>query len=267
MLKRLLTAIVALPFLAYLIWMGSSIMFALFICLISTLALHEYYNIAFAGIASEETKLAKIIGHIFGTALILAMHQGMFGAAALIIGCNLYLTGVVSVFRYKEGSPAMDVMARQAMGMIYIPLFLAFFVLVRGAEDQAWIFLILGLVFAGDSAAFFVGSYLGKNKLCPNVSPKKTIEGSAGGIAGSILVGSAFKMLLFPEASWLKMLIFFLAINVSGQIGDLVESVFKRTSNIKDSGGLLPGHGGMLDRIDALLLAAPVAYLLKIYLF
>ena len=112
-----------------------------------------------------------------------------------------------------------------------------------------------------------MGSYLGRHKLNPAVSPGKTIEGAVGGLVGNLLVGSIGKFFFFPAHPWGSAVLFFIAVGLAGQVGDLFESLFKRTSKIKDSGGILPGHGGVLDRIDALLFASPVAYFFKIYIY
>jgi phosphatidate cytidylyltransferase len=111
-----------------------------------------------------------------------------------------------------------------------------------------------------------VGSYLGKRKLCPNISPHKTIEGSLGGLGANLLIGSLVKHLYFAEMSWVLCIVMFLCIGFVGQVGDLFASVLKRSADIKDSGSLLPGHGGILDRIDALMFAAPVAFLFREYI-
>jgi len=111
-----------------------------------------------------------------------------------------------------------------------------------------------------------LGSYFGQHKLCPTVSPKKTIEGALGGLAASLGSGALIKHFFLPLLPWGLSLLFFLSINIAGQVGDLFESQIKRVAHIKDSGAILPGHGGVLDRIDALLFAAPVAYIFKEYL-
>jgi phosphatidate cytidylyltransferase len=151
---------------------------------------------------------------------------------------------------------------------VYIPVFLSFLVLIRLDESGAqWIFLILCIVAAGDTGAFYTGTYLGRHKLCPWVSPKKTIEGSIGGLAANVIVALVFKAMLLPSLAVLPCVVLSLVIGIAGQIGDLFASEFKREAGIKDSGTLLPGHGGFLDRLDALLFASPLAYLLKISIF
>jgi len=128
-----------------------------------------------------------------------------------------------------------------------------------------WTFFLLVVVFVGDISALYVGTLFGKHKLCEWISPNKTIEGSIGGLLGNILVGIIFYFFIIDDITILDSLLFCVLIGICGQIGDLFESELKRRANIKDSGTLLPGHGGMLDRIDALLFAAPLAYFLKEY--
>jgi len=119
------------------------------------------------------------------------------------------------------------------------------------------------LFFSGDIGALYVGTFLGRHKLCPSVSPKKTIEGALGGLAANLMIGLTVKAFFLPSLSWGHAILLILLIGIAGQIGDLFESILKRTAGIKDSGGILPGHGGMLDRIDALLFAGPVAWIFK----
>ena len=136
-------------------------------------------------------------------------------------------------------------------------------------QDQGaqWIFLLWCVIFAGDTGAYYVGKNFGQRKLCPSVSPGKTVEGALGGIAAHIVVGSLAKLILLPELGWAMSLLFFVCAGIAGQTGDLFESILKRSAGIKDSSNILPGHGGILDRIDALIMAGPVAYFFKMVLF
>jgi phosphatidate cytidylyltransferase len=185
----------------------------------------------------------------------------------VVLALNLVVVGLISMFLFKSKPSIINVIPKQVQGIVYIPLLLSFLVSIRrGPDGMIWIFLLLAIIFAGDISAFYVGSYLGRHKLNPAISPGKTIEGAIGGLAGNLLVGSIGKFFFLPALSWGPAVLFFLAVGLSGQVGDLFESEFKRSSKIKDSGGILPGHGGFLDRIDALLFASPVAYLFKIYI-
>jgi len=127
-----------------------------------------------------------------------------------------------------------------------------------GGEDSPKLLLLLGaIVFLGDTGAYFVGKYLGRNKLYPLVSPNKTIEGALGGIVGSVLGALIFKLFVANGVTWFDVFATAIPCGILGQVGDLTESLFKRSYGVKDSGSLLPGHGGILDRFDGVLFAAP----------
>lgn len=131
----------------------------------------------------------------------------------------------------------------------------------RGLEGR-WVLLVIAAVtWVGDTAAFFGGKAMGRHRMYPAVSPKKTWEGSMFGLAGSVLGALAVKWLFWTDADWRGLVTFALIGGALGQAGDLVESVFKRSAGVKNSGGILPGHGGLLDRIDAFLFVAPFGWL------
>ena len=129
-----------------------------------------------------------------------------------------------------------------------------------------WTFWLLLLVIAGDTGAFYTGSFLGRHKLCPSVSPGKTIEGAVGGISAALAAGLVFKFFFLPDLPWISCILFLICIGIIAPVGDLFESMLKREGGLKDSGAWMPGHGGILDRIDALLFAALPAYCFKVYL-
>ena len=141
--------------------------------------------------------------------------------------------------------------------MLLITLPLSFAIRLHGVAPRFLLFA-LGITWAADSTAYFVGRAIGKHPLAPHISPKKTWEGSIGSMIGSLAVAYAFSFWLhFPLVHLLLMAV---VGNIAGQMGDLLESAIKRGAGVKDSGTMLPGHGGILDRIDALLVAAPVLW-------
>jgi phosphatidate cytidylyltransferase len=146
-------------------------------------------------------------------------------------------------------------------GVLYVPVLMSVLPLLKKAGHAEWLAVTLVMAFFSDTGAYFAGRALGKHKLYPAVSPGKTIEGSIGGIlaacAGTVGIGS---MWVLPDLPISHAIGLGVAASVCGQMGDLVESLLKRTFDVKDSGKVLPGHGGMLDRIDALLFVAPIAY-------
>jgi phosphatidate cytidylyltransferase len=151
---------------------------------------------------------------------------------------------------------------------MYVPLLLSHAVLLRDLPaGRDWIFLVLFVVMASDTLAYFIGRAFGRHRLYEAVSPKKTIEGSLGGLAGGVLGAMICKLWFFSELSILDVLLIGLGVGAFSQLGDLVESLLKRSFGVKDSGKLIPGHGGLLDRLDSLLFAFPVTYYYAVWVF
>jgi phosphatidate cytidylyltransferase len=266
-LKRWITSLVALPIVIALIYQGG-VLFLLLIYLACICSLWEYYRIVFNADARLISSSINSWGYVVGLLILGVAYRYDLGGVALIVAFNIVIVGLFSVFVYRKNPQVGDIVQKQIQGIVYIPLLFSFLVLIRREpEGMAWIFLLLAVIFAGDTSAYYVGTYLGRHKLSPAVSPGKTVEGALGGLAGNLLVGSAAFLLFLPTLSWAVGVVFFLSVGIAGQVGDLFESGLKRSSSVKDSSRLLPGHGGFLDRIDALLFASPVAYLFIVYIF
>jgi phosphatidate cytidylyltransferase len=172
----------------------------------------------------------------------------VLGIAALTLGTRRPLV---------EGLPAAGI---SASGLILVAFPLSFAIPLHAANGQgpALLLFALVIVWVGDTAAYFVGRAIGKRPFAPHLSPKKTWEGAVAGFLGSIL--GAFAFMPWVNVPLIHLLGMAALGNVAGQVGDLLESGYKRSAGIKDSGTLLPGHGGVLDRIDALILAIPVVW-------
>ncbi len=266
-LKRWITGLTALPFLIYLIWKGS-VPFAVFVAFIALLALGEYFRIAFHDRPDTLFSAGPLISLLTAPLVIWAAFSFPPGFLLCILALNLFLGAFLILNRFAAGPDVLQQVVQQTQAVIYIPVMLAFAVFIRqGIHGMEWIFFVLGVVFAGDIGALYAGSYLGKHKLCPTVSPKKTIEGAMGGLAANILIGLLIRGLVLPKLPVGGTVVFCICTGAAGQVGDLFESAFKRAAGIKDSGTILPGHGGILDRIDALLFALPVAYFFKTFIF
>jgi phosphatidate cytidylyltransferase len=266
-LKRWITGLSALPFLIFLVYLGG-VPFIFLIGIACVCSLWEYFRIVFN---AERRIMFNVViwwGYLISLGIITAAYAvGPQGVLALV-AINLILAGVISVFIYKSNPAVVNIIQKQVLGIVYIPLSLSFLVTIRHEpEGMILIFLLLAIIFAGDIIAYYVGSYLGRRKLSPAISPGKTVEGALGGLAGNLLAGGIGKTFFLPELAWGPAIIFFIVAGIAGQVGDLFESEMKRSSDIKDSGGLLPGHGGFLDRIDALLFASPVAYIFIVFIF
>ncbi|MFZ5570988.1 MAG: phosphatidate cytidylyltransferase [Thermodesulfobacteriota bacterium] len=264
--QRWITALVALPFLIWLIYQGG-LVFSMFIGLVSLIGLWEYYHIVCRDTEDIVRSPIAITGFITGILTAAAAHAGAEAVVPTLLALDLAVAGFFGLVRYKREPEAMALVMKQVAGVVYVPLMLAQIVMLRrDPHGAAWVFFLLFLVFFGDIGAFYAGRFWGRRKLYPAVSPGKTIEGALGGLGASVGIGFLFRALFLPELPLGGCLILFLGVGVAGPMGDLFESALKRAANVKDSGTILPGHGGLLDRIDALLFAAPLAFFFKAYI-
>ncbi len=270
-LKRWLSSIIALPLVIYAIYQGGMIFFV-FISLVCVLSLREYFAIAIKADAGKG--LISWVGIAAGCFIVWAAQIRAFDLMLWGLAADFLFCAVLSVLVSKPENSLLETVCRQIQGIVYIPVFLSFLVLIRYQPDgTTWVFALLCIIFAGDIGAYYVGTYMGRRKLIPRVSPGKTVEGALGGVCANIAMGSLINWNLhrlpwgldMPGWPWGFAVLFFILLGLLGQFGDLFESQFKRAANIKDSGNILPGHGGLLDRIDALLFAAPVAYIFRMY--
>jgi len=264
--KRWITGLVASPFLIFFIQQGGIWLFMLVVAA-AELGLWEYYRI----MRGEDEKIVSglpVIGFCSVVLVLYAAYRNAPDLMAIALAFNLLACALLVILKFGTAPNMIKSLAKQVLGVTYIPFFLAFLILIRNSTDGiVWVYFLLVIVFAGDISALYVGSAIGRHKLSPAVSPGKTIEGSLGGLAANLVVGCLVKLFFLPALNWPQTVLFCILIGAAGQVGDLFESVLKRSSQVKDSGGLLPGHGGILDRIDALLFAAPIAYLFKIHIF
>jgi len=266
-LKRWITGLVALPILFFFIYAGGMPFFLLIIAA-AVVSLREYYAIVYAQSNRRLTGALPVLGWISALLLLVAAQFGSMPGVVGALVFNLIFAAAAAVLEFGENPDALDGLAKQLLGLVYLPLLFAFLLFLRGRDGGAvWLFFMLAVVFAGDTCALYAGTFFGRHKLIPAVSPGKTVEGSVGGLLANVAVGALAKLFVLTALSWPEVVAFSLAVGTAGQIGDLFESVIKRTSRIKDSGGILPGHGGILDRIDALLFAAPVGYVFVAYIF
>jgi phosphatidate cytidylyltransferase len=223
----------------------------------------EYY----AFVLPNETMAVKAPGLALGLVLVASFHLGGLGVTPAVLVLALFGSAMVCLARFHPQTPVTKMFYKQVTGLIYIPFFLGHLILIRDWNDGAtWTFLLMAVIIAGDAAAYYVGGAIGRHKLAPSISPGKTVEGAVGGLAANLAVGAFFKKCCFPEFGWGYWIALIVVVGVLGQTGDLVESMLKRSAGLKDSGSIFPGHGGFLDRIDALLFAAPVLYYFRTYL-
>ena len=194
---------------------------------------------------------------------------------AIFLPYLLYLLYVVCRSTFLPHQAMLPSLSNSLIGQLYIAVPLALTIRLTLVVDPfssmtqfdgLLLLAIFIFIWVNDTGAYLVGSRWGKRRLAPNISPKKSVEGSIGGLLLVLLSAVVLRLLLFPELSWLRILLIATVVAVFGTIGDLFESSLKRQAGVKDSGKLIPGHGGILDRIDSLLLAVPAVYLLLAFL-
>jgi phosphatidate cytidylyltransferase len=277
MLLRILTAAVLIPVVVALVWWGPPALLAAVAAAVALIALHEFLTLGermglhgyrnwtmlcAAGLFYAQYAAGMVETHpLFGGMLLI--RDAARGAVSAELVLLIFLFGAVSI-GLATRRPLQDVlpgMAISAAGLVFVALPLSYLVRVNEIErsGRQLVLFTLVLIWAGDMLAYFVGRSLGHLPMAPALSPKKTWEGAIANFVASLLVAVFF-------AKWLKvdtvnlLLIAGLA-NIAGQMGDLIESAYKRGAVVKDSSSLLPGHGGMLDRVDSLILAAPVVWI------
>lgn len=201
----------------------------------------------------------------------MAISQGI----GIYIPYLLYLLYVVCRSTFLPHEAMLPSLGNSLIGQLYIAVPLALAIRLTLVADPfssmtqyngLLLLAIFIFIWVNDTGAYLVGSRWGKRRLAPNISPKKSVEGSIGGLLLVLLSAVILRLLLFPELSWLSILLIAAVVAIFGTIGDLFESSLKRQAGVKDSGKLIPGHGGILDRIDSLLLAVPAVYLLLAFL-
>jgi phosphatidate cytidylyltransferase len=192
---------------------------------------------------------------------------GSMATAAVLLGA-LVAVGTISLFRWDGRSGALASVAAAVFPSVYLGLPIGALVVIRTQHGAAGLFLVMLTVMISDTAQYYAGRTFGRRPLAPTISPKKTIEGAIGGFVFGAAAFVAIGARWLPDAAYGMPLRFALglALVAAGIAGDLFESMLKRSAGVKDSGSLIPGHGGVLDRIDALLFAAPVYFVALVYL-
>lgn len=254
---REITALVAAPVAIWINGWGPEYVFNGTIAIIAVLALHEFLSLGKAKGYDVPSALCIAIMLVIMAAFILkelSVEVGMF--TALLVIPAWYVVARKNLENSLPSS-AIAVLATTYVGMLggsLIRLHNDF------PEGSKLVFFLLLVVWLGDSGAYYVGKTFGKHKLSPHISPKKTVEGLAGGIAASIITAVVIHFTFFETFPLLHAIIAGVILSFAGVVGDLAESMWKRSAAVKDSGTLIPGHGGFLDRFDSILFTAPILY-------
>lgn len=258
-----MTAAVALPLLILLVLKGGLNFFIGFVLVLSFLGLAEFYRMAL-----PERKAAGFAATVTGALLPLTMLFPESNALLAALTLLIITFALLFLFSIRDIKTAAGEVALLFMGFMYVPILLGHLALLRGATfGVQWVFLLMVIVMSGDTGAYYVGCNFGKRKLYRIVSPNKSVEGAVGGLAGSIIGAFIARGTFFPQLTVFDTLAVALLLGMLGQLGDLFESYLKRSFGVKDSGAIFPGHGGVLDRLDSILFAAPAAFYYASYVF
>jgi phosphatidate cytidylyltransferase len=241
----------------------------------SLLSMRELFGMMIPGPEGAADRQASLVLGALACAALYWLHPGALGASprtmslaglgplVAMVFC-IIAPALYYLFRFGNQQTVAPRMVATMAGIIYAGLLLTFLALAKrdfGPDGGAVVILMLLIAWFGDTGGYFAGRFIGGKKLYEAVSPKKTWAGSIGGIAGSIGAAVLLKLVALDELTWIDVLLIAIPGGMLGQMGDLAESLLKRSVGVKDSGALLPGHGGMLDRIDAVLFIAPYVYL------
>lgn len=262
MIKRVFSALIIIPPLTLLIIFGPHYTLYIMVSVAAVLGLYEFYSLTLPG----QRVAGKIGGIILGTILCGSFQWAPFEAVIFILGAILLVLFLCYPLFSSELATLPNRIGITFLGIIYIPFLLSYVTLINKLpEGILWVLLLVATVWVGDTFALIIGSLWGRHKLCPQISPQKTIEGFLGCFVGAIASIFAFKSFFFPVLAPKHALIMGSGIALFGQLGDLSESMIKRGAKAKDSGVLIPGHGGMLDRLDSFLFSSPFLYYFLTY--
>jgi len=254
--RRVLTAAVLIPLLAVAVLSGRSWPFPLFVGGAVLLCAAEFSGMFFPSPFERTISVAAaLLAHAAGAFLPL-----FFSLPAVLLCAGLAAGSFLGGMRAPGEKARAAGLA--ALGVLYIGGFPASYLwTIRLPLGRHWVLLGIVAIAAGDTAAYFTGKAIGRRPLAPRVSPNKTVEGAVGGLAASLLAGVAYAGAFLPAVPWEYIALASALIGATGQAGDLFESFLKRAAGVKDSGSILPGHGGMFDRADAAIAAGPVLYM------
>ena len=251
-MKRILTALVLVPLVVALVLWGPPYLLVAVQLLITLAGLWEFFRLAETAASIQPL---RIPGYMFGAAIAPlsfsgALPQGIVTVAMLFLMVML----VAAMLPGRALADYLKSVSATLLGVLYVAVPLCLLVWVCLQRDGPyWTLFTLIVIWTGDSVAFFVGSAFGRHKSSPRISPSKTWEGTAGSFATALLVGLATGLYFWGKGSIAEPIVLAGLLNLAGQLGDLAESALKRSAGVKDSSQIIPGHGGVLDRIDALL--------------
>lgn len=255
--KKFWTGIFIVPPVIFLIGFGTPIVLTLLILGSIFLGLREYFKLTMP----DSKKIEKWIGILLGIFLTLVIIYCENHFYNIFVVITLLIILMLFMATSKDLSITTSKIGIMFFGIFYIGFLLSYIPLIRLLEDgRQWVLFLIITVWSADVMALLFGLFLGRHKIYPKISPNKTIEGLFGALIGPIVSGGIYSWLVFPYIDKIKCILMAIGIGFLGQVGDFTESMIKRSANVKDSGSLIPGHGGILDRLDSFLFSSPFLY-------
>ncbi|MFV0438233.1 MAG: phosphatidate cytidylyltransferase [Desulfopila sp.] len=244
---------------------GSSLHFYLAMLLITAICAGEYLKMVMKPALGTLANLLLLCALSLPVVLVCPVDAEIAALPGVGLFSAFFLVTLFFLHRYAYFDNTYEQYCKVVFGVVYVGVLASYLVLLRRLpEGGSWLVVLTAVTAGSDSGAYFVGSACGRHRLCPAISPKKTIEGALGGLVCGLVAAFFAAILLFERVDWLLLVPAAVVLTGVGIVGDLTESIVKRGTGTKDSGTLLAGHGGVLDRIDSLLLAAPVLYYLLV---
>jgi len=257
---RVLTSIVLVPVLFIVVWLLPPVYFAGLALVAAAIGQHELYTM----VRSRGIKPLAFIGIALGALIILNAYRPLppyHGGPYFWITLCVLAALTARLFARRPVEGAFEDIAVTLFGVLYVALLFSFQVAIQsGSFGKKWLVFLYLVIWASDTGAYYVGTAFGKHRLYEKISPKKSIEGLVGGTLASLLVAVLCKVWLVPALGWFEAGVLGAVLALAGTLGDLAESLLKRSAGVKDSGTVIPGHGGILDRMDSMLFAAPLLY-------
>ena len=254
---RIVTGLILAVSWLLLLFVGPYTLFCLVITGAGGIALYEFLRMSSPEMERKHIPFILMLGIL---PLIAASLWGGAGVPASLFSALLILI-IFTVAAFPSLDNALLSAARQWFGIFYIGFCAAHLILLRALPaGVSWLLVLSAITASSDTGAYYIGRAFGRTKLYPALSPGKTRAGAIGGLIGGMLGGLVAAVLLFEGVNYITVALLGLVLSAVGIIGDMIESLIKRVSGVKDSGQILPGHGGLLDRCDSLLLTAPALY-------
>ncbi len=257
--KRIISGLLFLPVFYLVAWELPPVYFLVLVLAAVAIGQHEFYRMAQARGYHPDTAL----GIVLGLFIVLEFYHPLFPVMGRFfpVVISVLLIMIARLFSSRSVDQALEDIASTVLGVFYVALLFAYQIAIRaGWDGKQWLVFLYLIIWASDIGAYSIGIPFGKHRLYEKVSPKKSIEGLAGALAASMGMALICRVWFLPPTGIGEAVVLAFVLAIVGTVGDFVESLFKRAAGIKDSGTIIPGHGGILDRMDSMLFAAPVLY-------